>query len=233
MRMALSKGMNMFSAIIFDLDGIIADTESVQVHAINLMLQPFGHNLTRLEWAQKYVGRPIEQDVRDLHARFQLPAPLDEVSAQRRKWYRELLEQGTELQMLPGLERFLDGLRDRQIPLGIASGSPRADIDTVLRTLHLTDRFGTIAAADQVTNPKPAPDVYLLAARQLNAPVAECIAIEDSATGMTAAKSAGMRVIGIPSDYTRHHDLSTADVLVSSFDDLHPDDLSRLFLKTA
>lgn len=216
----------MFSAIIFDLDGVIADTESVQLHAVNLILRPFGHSLSQAEWAEQYVGHPIEQDVRAIHARFNLPAPLSELAGQRRAFYRSLLRQSGELKPLPGLERFLDELRSGQVPLGIASGSPRADVETVLRTLHLMERFQTIAAADQVARPKPAPDVYELACRQLNAAPDQCLAFEDSATGVAAAKNAGLRVIAIPSTYTRDHDLSRADALINSFEELDFDALA-------
>lgn len=210
----------MFSAVIFDLDGVIADTESVQLRAINLLLHPFGHSLPQEEWAREYVGHPIEEDVRAIQTRFGLETPLEILSERRRILYRNLLQDGAGLQTLPGLDAFLEGLRERQIPLAIASGSPRADIETVLRTLNLSERFNAIAAADEVAQPKPAPDVYLLATARLKIQAHECLAIEDSATGIASAKSAGLRVAAIPSAYTRHQDLSKADVLVGGFHEL-------------
>jgi HAD superfamily hydrolase (TIGR01509 family) len=209
-----------FSAIIFDLDGVIADTESVQLHAINLLLSPYGYSLSQEEWAREYVGHPIEDDVRKLRSRFQLDASAELLSAQRRATYSNLLKQATGLVPLPGLNPFLDELQTRHIPLGIASGSPRADILTVLRTLNLIERFGVIAAADEVKQAKPAPDVYLLAAARMNMPSKQCLAVEDSAPGIAAAKAAGMQAIGIPSAYTQHQDLGQADKLVTGFDEL-------------
>lgn len=210
----------LFSGIIFDLDGVIADTESVQLRAVNLMLEPFGYTLSREEWAESYVGHPIEEDVRDIRLAFQLGTPLEELSARRRALYSNLLKEGTGLEPLPGLASFLNELQTRKVPLGIASGSPRGDVITVLRTLDLIERFSAIAAADEVERTKPAPDVYLLAAARMNLQAAQCLAIEDSGTGIAAAKGAGMQVIGIPSLYTRHHNLSQADRLVSGFDEL-------------
>jgi HAD superfamily hydrolase (TIGR01509 family) len=210
----------MFSAFIFDLDGVIADTESVQLHAINLLLHPFGHSLTQEEWAKEYVGHPIEEDVRAIQTRFRLETPLKILSERRRILYKNLLQDGAGLQTLPGLDAFLGALRERHMPLAIASGSPRADVETVLRTLNLRERFNAIAAADEVAHPKPAPDVYLLATRQLKIQAHECLAIEDSATGIASAKSAGLQVAAIPSAYTRHQDLSKADVLLDGFYEL-------------
>lgn len=83
-----------FFGIIFDLDAVIADTESVQLRAVNLMLQPFGNGLSQREWAVDYVGHPIEEDVSDMRLRFQLDAPLEELSARRRSTYSNLLEEG-------------------------------------------------------------------------------------------------------------------------------------------
>ena len=209
-----------FSAIIFDLDGVMADTESVQLRAINLLLKPFGYSLSQEEWAREYVGHPIEEDVRRIQSRFQLDMPLEILNAQRRATYSNLLKQGRELVPLPGLGSFLDELQTRRIPLGVASGSPRADVLTVLGILNLIGRFGAIAAADEVEQAKPAPDVYLLAAARMDLPPDQCLAIEDSAPGIMAAKRAGMQAIGIPSAYTRYQDLSQADTLVADFDEL-------------
>lgn len=209
-----------FSGIIFDLDGVIADTESVQLHAINLMLQQYGHSLTPEQWAGDYVGHPIEEDVRDIRLRFKIETPLQELSATRRSTYSNLLQEGTDLKPTPGLERLLDELRTHQVPLGIASGSPRADVLAVLRALGLRERFRAIATADEVAHTKPAPDVYLLAASRLRLEPVHCVAIEDSGTGMAAASAAGMKVIGVPSIYTQHHDLSKADYLLATFDEV-------------
>lgn len=210
----------LFSGVIFDLDGVIADTESVQLRAVNLMLEPYGHALSPAQWAREYVGHPIEEDIRDIRTRFRIDAPLPELSAYRRQAYSKLLGDSAGLEPLPGLERLLDELAARRIPLGIASGSPRADVETVLRTLNLMERFSALATADEVKQTKPAPDVYLLAAARLNLNPTDCVAIEDSATGMAAAKSAGLHVIGVPSLYTRHHDLSRADKLAGGFDEV-------------
>lgn len=208
----------LFSGVIFDLDGVIADTESVQLRAVNLMLEPYKHTLSPGQWAADYVGHPIDEDIRDIRTRFELDAPLAELSAHRRSAYSKLLADSAGLQPLPGLERLLDELAARRVPLGIASGSPRPDVETVLRSVRLLDRFSALATADEVKQNKPAPDVYLLAAARLNLKPTDCLAIEDSATGIAAAKNAGLYVIGVPSFYTRNHDLSRADRLADGFE---------------
>lgn len=209
-----------FSAVIFDLDGVIADTESVQLRAINMLLNPFGISISADEWAGQYVGHPIEEDVRDLHARLNLSMPLATLAERRRAVYRELLRKDSQLQPQPGLVSLLDELHARKIPIGIASGSPLGDVETVLRVLGLSGRFNAIAAGDQVEHPKPAPDVYLLAAARLEIQPDQCVAIEDSAAGVAAAKAAGARVVAIPSIYTRRQDLSRADAVLRDFDEL-------------
>lgn len=203
------------SAVIFDLDGVLADTESIQLLAVNTLLSPYGAFISKHEWGTVYVGTPIEEDLRRIRARFKLDISVETIADHRRAIYRDLLNGGTELLPTPGLLPLLDELEARCIPFGVASGSPREDVEIVLKALGVGERFHSLSTFSDVSRPKPAPDVYLLAMDKLGVTAQECVAIEDSASGMAAAHAAGLRVIAMPSEYTQHQNMSPAEARVS------------------
>lgn len=207
------------SAVVFDLDGVVADTESVQLKAFNTVLKPFGIEISDYEWATMYVGTPVEIDLARIHARFHLSVPLDVLATERRETYSRLLREPDGLQPTAGLLTLLDHLDAGKMPAAIASGSPRADVRNVLQLLGILPRFRAIVASDDVPRSKPAPDVYLRAAADLGILPGSCVAVEDSATGMLAAKAAGMTVIGFPSKFTQYQDLRP-DFGISGLDEI-------------
>jgi HAD superfamily hydrolase (TIGR01509 family) len=207
------------SAVVFDLDGVVADTESVQLKAFNTVLKPFGIEISDYEWATMYVGTPVEIDLARIHARFHLSVPLHVLATERRETYSRLLREPDGLQATAGLLTLLDHLDAGKMPAAIASGSPRADVRNVLQLLGILPRFRAIVASDDVPRSKPAPDVYLRAAADLGILPGSCVAVEDSATGMLAAKAAGMTVIGFPSKFTQYQDLRP-DFGISALDEI-------------
>jgi HAD superfamily hydrolase (TIGR01509 family) len=214
----LNKSRTMsFYAAVFDLDGVVADTESVQLEAINIVLKPFGVQVSEHEWATKFVGIPVEEDIATIHAQNQLPVPLDRLAAARRETYARLIQAPDGLQPNPGLVALLEYLEASGMTRAIASGSPRVDVMNVLQQLGIVQHFKAIVTSDDVTRPKPSPDVYLRAASESGVPPSSCIAVEDSASGMVAAKAAGMTVIGFPSKFTQYQNLKP-DLFISSLE---------------
>ncbi|MCL4393366.1 MAG: HAD family phosphatase [Chloroflexi bacterium] len=197
------------SAVVFDLDGVVADTESIQLKAFNLVLKPYGIEISEHEWATVYVGTPVEQDVAAAHARYNLPVSLETMASERRATYSKLIQTRGELEPSDGLVELLQFLQAREILTAIASASPRVDVSNVLQRLEIAPFFRVVVTSDDVRRSKPAPDVYLHAAAGLGVSPGDCFAVEDSASGMLAAKAAGMTVIGFPSRFTRHQDLKS------------------------
>jgi HAD superfamily hydrolase (TIGR01509 family) len=209
-----------FYAVVFDLDGVVADTESVQLRAINIVLKPFGITVSEYEWATKFVGIPVEEDIATIHAQHQLPVPLEGLAVARRETYARLIQGPDDLQPTPGLAALLEYLEASGIARAIASGSPRVDVMNVLQQLEIVEYFKAIVTSDDVSRPKPSPDVYLRAALELGVPPNSCVAIEDSASGMVAARTAGMTVVGLPSKFTQYQDLRP-DLFISSLEQVH------------
>jgi HAD superfamily hydrolase (TIGR01509 family) len=100
---------------------------------------------------------------------------------------------------MPGALELLAALRERAIPIGLATNSGREFATRALRAAGVYDRFDAVLSAEDVEHPKPAPDVYLAAAAAVGADPEDCVALEDSETGVAAARAAGMTVIGVPS----------------------------------
>ena len=209
--------MKQTQAVILDLDGLIVDTEPLHQRAFAEFLARQGvrHEFTVAEYGKYFVGIPVTENARWLIERFNLRVSVNDVMAQREAIYEAMIADPANLAAMPGVFDLIDRLSARGMPVAVASGSPRNQVDTVLRGLGITSRFGAIVAGTDVPRTKPAPDVYLSAAKQIGIAPAQCVAVEDSATGVAAAKAAGMRAIAVPNRYTAHQDLSHADACVN------------------
>jgi HAD superfamily hydrolase (TIGR01509 family) len=176
--------------VVFDLDGILVDSEPLWSEAIVETLDGFGARY-RLETEPLHRGMKMGELVPFLlreHGCVASPGAFAE------RLLASLLARFPRLQPLPGAERAL-GLARARGRIALASGSPLAVIRDVLERFGW--RFDAVCSSDEVLRGKPAPDVFLLAAERLGVAPSECLAIEDSANGIAAAKAAGMRVIAV------------------------------------
>lgn len=207
-------------AVILDLDGLMVDSEPLHQRAVNALLKQhqIDYQFETEEYGKCFVGIPVVQNVHYLKARFDLRGAPQEIIDEREAIYESLISNSANLVVMPGVMQLLDTMRAREIPLGVASGSPRHQVEIVLRGMRVIDRFHVIVAGNDVAKTKPAPDVYLRAADLIGVAPANCVALEDSATGITAAKAAGLRAIAVPNRFTAHQDLSHADVRVANLE---------------
>jgi putative hydrolase of the HAD superfamily len=205
---------------IFDCDGLLADTETPDYDAWRTIYEEQGLRLPVEIWARS-IGTAKGHEANDWHG------PLAEVggagydreAVQTRK--RALYHGAVgKLIPMPGVLALLDTLDAAGIPYAVASNSERVWVDQVLGITGLTGRFRTIATADEVVHPKPAPDVYLLAARRLGIPPESCAAFEDSPRGLAAAHAAGMFTVAVPTALTRHLAFEQAHKIVESLEQL-------------
>ncbi|MCL4396540.1 MAG: HAD family phosphatase [Chloroflexi bacterium] len=212
--------MRQTKAVVLDLDGLIVDSEPLHQRAFEMVLARYGvdHRFSVEEYARFFVGVPVKDNARWLVDHFGLKADPEVVLAERERMYEELIRAPENLHAMPGLERVLDALDARNMPLAVASGSPRNQVDTILRGMGIASRFRVVVAGTDVPRAKPAPDVYLQATRELDVAPAESVAIEDSASGITAAKAAGLTAIAVPNPYTVYQDLERADARADSLE---------------
>ncbi|MBI4786645.1 MAG: HAD family phosphatase [Chloroflexi bacterium] len=211
-------------AVILDLDGLLVDSEPIHQRAFNTYLARHGveYQFAEEEYGRAFVGIPVGANAEYLIERFALPYTAVELLAEREAIYTALIGDPCNLRRMPGVSRLLDELRARKIGAGIASGSPREQVEIILRGLGIAERFPVVVAGTDVPKTKPAPDVYLRAMELLGVSKSDCFAVEDSATGVAAAKAAGLRVIAVPNRYTQQQDLSRADAQVKSLEHVIP-----------
>lgn len=211
-----------FRAAIFDLDGVIADTARLHLQAWHQLADEL-----QLPWTMD-----IEEKLKGLERMASLEVVLGEQSdefsegekvalAERKNdCYRDLIQSLSRADLLPGADELLHWLRAERIPIGLASASKNAP--AVLRALGIADCF-TVIADPAKAAPKPAPDIFLAAARKLAVEPGRCLAFEDAAAGVAAIRAAGMTAVGVGDIRA----LRGADYLFAGLDEFVPEEFFR------
>jgi HAD superfamily hydrolase (TIGR01509 family) len=214
-----------FDAVVFDMDGVLVDTEHLWDEVREELTTEWGGRYTP-EAQEAMMGMSSTEWSRYLHETVGLREPPETINAEV---VRRMLERyETELPVIPGAPDAVRRLADAGFRLAVASSSNRELIEAVLRRLGLGASFEVTVSSEEVARGKPAPDVYLEAVRRLGVPPERCAAVEDSASGIRAAHAAGMHVVAYPN---RHYPpapdaLELADVVLDSLSGLDAGSLS-------
>jgi HAD superfamily hydrolase (TIGR01509 family) len=207
-------------AVVFDLDGVLLDSEQVWDEIRERLVRERGGTWT--DTAQRdMMGMSSPEWSRYMHDTLGLAEPPEEINAEVVSRMQD--RYARELPLLPGAVDAVRRLAERW-PLGLATSSNRPLIETVLDAARLREFFAATVSSEEVARGKPAPDVYVEAARRLGVDPARCAAIEDSHNGIRSARAAGMRVIAIPNPHFPPGDaLREADAVATSLDELTPE----------
>ncbi|NLH16375.1 MAG: HAD family phosphatase [Phycisphaerae bacterium] len=225
----------MLQAVIFDFDGVIADSEPIHCRAFLEVLPQFGFPLTEDMYYRDYLGY-TDADALDVLSR-DLKVPIDEATRRRAlelksRRFEELIQ--NEKPIISGVPAFVRMLHSNRIPLGICSGALRSDIDLILEGSELQGVFDVVVSADDVTKGKPDPQGFVLTLHRLSdtvgrsIPAESCVVIEDSLWGLQAAKTAGMKRIAVTHTYPSGQLAPQADRVVNSLGELTLSDLHSL-----
>jgi HAD superfamily hydrolase (TIGR01509 family) len=210
----------MIEAVVFDLDGVLVDSEEAWNEARRQLVEERGGRWT--DKAQKdMMGMSSTEWSRYMYEVLGVPEPPNEISAEVVRRLEHLYRE--RLPLIPGAVEAVERVAARW-PLGLASSSNRPLIDLALELSGLARFFRVTVSSEEVAHGKPAPDVYLEAARRLGCDPARCAAIEDSENGIRSAVAAGMRVIAIPNQAfpPSPETLAAADVVLPSIAELEP-----------
>ena len=202
-------------AVVFDMDGVLVDTEHLWDEVREELTEEWGGRYTP-EAQEAMMGMSSVEWSRYLHETVGLRESPEVINAEVVR--RMLARYEVDLPVVPGAVESVTQIAEQGLRLALASSSNRELIDAVLKRLDLTALFDVTVSSEEVPRGKPAPDVYLEAARRLGVEPARCAAVEDSASGIRAAHAAGMRVIAYPNRHYRPADdaLSLAEVVLDT-----------------
>jgi HAD superfamily hydrolase (TIGR01509 family) len=209
--------MARFDAVIFDMDGVLIDSEPLHFGVLTELLAAEGRAYTRAE-NEEFIGTTTQAMFSTLIARYGLPGSLADYEAAYDAAVLRVLEQPHPPSA--GVLALVERLRQLGARLAVASSSRRLWIEATLRSIGLPCAFEEVVSGDDVERGKPDPAIYLLAAKRLGVTPPRCLAVEDSPNGVLSARAAGMVVLGVRTPYTAHLQLDGAEKIVGSLAEL-------------
>jgi beta-phosphoglucomutase family hydrolase len=212
-------------AVLWDLDGVIADTGRYHCLAWQEIFTPMGIDFTE-EHFIKHFGQRNDTIIRDSVGKTISKEKLEDIASRKEKAYRHLV--ADNIQALPGAVDLLKALEKNEIPSAIASSAPLENVSVILKGLGIEGLFKAIACGREVTEGKPSPQIFLKAAEKLATSPADCLVIEDAVTGVAGAKRAGMKCVAVTNSHSGDR-LREADLVITSLEEIDIDALSRLF----
>ncbi len=220
-------------AVIFDMDGVILDSEPVQLEAVNQILARYGIHWTQ-ETFRHHIGLRSIDFFKNLKKLYPLREPLDELVAFHKETYCKLIQEKIdqkEIQENTGLTSLLKQLKRAGFRIGLATSSSRREVEIITQGLNIEKFFATFTCGEDVVEGKPAPEIFLKTAKALGVDPGQCVVIEDSPIGLRAALQAGMRCIAIPTLSTHDGDFSRADLKLSSLQEVSDSLINSLLNK--
>jgi len=220
----------MIETVIFDMDGVIIDSEPIHLEIQDRLFKTYDISLTTSEY-QRYIGRSSKNMWQELIEKFSLSVRVEEVLLRDRTMYHQRLNKEPDLDAIPGVRKLINSLCVESINLVLASSSSMESIELVLGLFELDHYFDHKISGADLRYSKPHPEIFQVAADMANTECSKCLVIEDSYHGVTAAKRAEMRCVGFQNPHSGNQDLSDADLIIDDFEHLTPKRIVELGLK--
>jgi HAD superfamily hydrolase (TIGR01509 family) len=202
-------------AVVFDLDGLMVDSERLFVRVAERLLQRRGKQFS-MDLMRRMLGLRGPEGLMLMRVEYQLEDTCESLALESREIFYEMMPDG--LKVMPGVLPLLDRLETVRLPKAVATSSTRSYTERVLAQFELTCRFEFLLTAEDVTHGKPHPEIYRTAANRFGLEPSEIAVLEDSPVGLAAARAAGARCFVVPSPYTPDADWSTAHAVVPRLD---------------
>lgn len=204
------------AAVVFDLDGLMFNTEDLYREALRHLVARRGHEYSQ-ELYDAMMGRPAAVALRILIDRLRLTDTVEQLASESLTMVLELMAR--EAAPMPGLLALLDALEQHGLPKAIATSSNRFFLERLLGQFDLAERFAFTLTAEDVTHGKPHPEIYLTAAQRFELPPQQLLVLEDSATGCQAAVQADTYAVAVPGDHSRAHRFEGAKLIAKTLAD--------------
>jgi beta-phosphoglucomutase family hydrolase len=212
-------------AVIWDLDGVIADTGIYHYLAWCDVFGKRGVNFPKEEFMSHF-GRRHDTIIIDKLGSGLSAEEFEAITNEKQENYRRRVSEN--IRPLPGAISLIKLLREQSLKVAIASSAPLENIEIIIRGLGVEEYFDAIACGTEVVESKPDPQIFLLAAKKLGIKPANCVVIEDAIAGVAAAKSAGMKCVAVTNSHPAKL-LTQADLVVASLETVNIETLQRLF----
>ncbi len=213
-------------AVIFDMDGVLVDSNPYHKTAIEIFLTKHRFSFTDEELKQKVWGRMNKEWLRAIFGNTVSDEEIYQLGLDKEVLYRQIYEK--DIKEVKGLTDFLTLLKNHQIPCAVATSAPRANVDFVFEYLKIGHFFSVVLDDSHVKEGKPNPEIYLKTAQAMGFLPSQCIVFEDSLAGTTSAKNAGTKVIGVTTTHTQEELQATTHLIIDDFTQLSVDDLVKL-----
>ncbi len=208
-------------AFVFDMDGVIVDTNPYHKIALRQFAEKYGYQLDEVGLIEKIYGRTNKEWISNLFGRTLSSDEVSRYGEEKEKIFRDLYEK--DIKEVTGLTQFLEKAQQLNIKMAIGTSAPRSNVDFVLAKTGIGNYFPVILDESHVTHGKPNPEIYINCAAALNYPPNQCIVFEDSLSGVAAARAAGCPVVGISTTHTSE-ELETK-VTMKDFTEWSPEEL--------
>jgi HAD superfamily hydrolase (TIGR01509 family) len=217
----------MIQTVIFDMDGVIVDTEPVHRYAYFQHFSELNIAVSE-ELFTSFTGNSTRNVFQRINTIFNLNADVEELILRKRTIFNDAFDHKEDLELLEGVENLIKNLHENGVELILASSASKVTIDRVFRRFGLHPYFSNIVSGEDFPKSKPHPAIFEFAASLSKAPKENCIVIEDSTNGVLAAKAAGIYCVGYNSIHSKLQDLSQADKIVNHFNGLDYNVISNL-----
>ncbi len=215
----MKANLNNFEAVIFDMDGVLVNSEPFYVEVEQKNFRQLGLLISEQEH-QTYQGTATDRMWQLIKEKHGVNQPVDELVEMTNKLVTPYFQSLDKIEPMPGVEKLIKKLKEKGMPLALASSSYSDVIKIILQKTGLSNYFEVVVDSQMAGSSKPEPDIFLLAAKKLKVKPENCLVIEDSKNGIAAAKEAGMFCVAFAGPGSELQDQSRADLVISNFDEL-------------
>ncbi|MDQ1086116.1 HAD family phosphatase [Siphonobacter sp. SORGH_AS_1065] len=217
----------MIKTVIFDMDGVIVDTEPVHRYAFFKHFNELGIQITDEEYST-FTGLSTRNVYQGLKAKYNLADEVEAMIQRKRSIFNDAFDEKEDLDLLEGVRTLIEDLHQHDFQLILASSASKVTIARVFKRFGLSPYFTHIVSGEDFPKSKPDPAIFEYAASLSVAPKSQCIIIEDSTNGVKAAKAAGIYCVGYNSEHSEMQDLSLADQVINHFSELNAEKIRAI-----